>query len=237
MRKTVVTGGAGGIGSVVAKVFAKSDDVTILDIDDAQGEKLVELLGPEHCHYLHCDVTHPEEIADAVKRIGKISYLVSMAGRANSEEWRLFEEIPLGSLKDSIELNLFSHIAVVQAFYPVFDTNNDCAITLVSSINALRGYGLPGYSAAKAGLIGFMNAVVSEFGQHGVRINVLSPGTIPTVATEQEPKDFNKLLEGASLKHFAHREDIAEMAYAISHNVSAITGANIVVDAGQMKKV
>ena len=66
------------------------------------------------------------------------------------------------TIRDSLELNLTSHILLTRAFLPMLgarpsdtpmlgarpsDTAGDRSITLVSSINALRDYGLPAYSA------------------------------------------------------------------------------------------
>jgi NAD(P)-dependent dehydrogenase (short-subunit alcohol dehydrogenase family) len=58
----------------------------------------------------------------------------------------------------------------------------------VSSLLALRsGYGTVAYSASKAGVIGFTQALANEYALHGVRVNALVPGYVETDMTKGKP--------------------------------------------------
>ena len=107
-------------------------------------------------------------------------------------------------------------------------------MTLMSSINAYGGFGLPFYSAAKMGLIGFMNSTKDEFKELGIRINVIAPGTVVTEATKKEPKDFDALLKYTDHNRFVTASDVANLSFEIAEE-SEITGKVYIIDEGQLK--
>ena len=143
-----------------------------------------------------------------------------------------FEEI-----NKSISLNLTSHICITKIFLPLLEKEeNDKSIILISSVNALKTFNLPVYSAAKAGIYGFMNSIVKEMGKEDIRINVISPGTVPTpvdLASNGEFYNF-RYKDMLALKDFTKPEDIADVAYSLTHIMKAVTGQNLVVDSGQI---
>jgi len=240
MKNVLVTGGAGGIGSEIVKKFTENNYfVYFIDIDENNANKLVNKIGPEKCAFIKLDLTNVSEIQNFCKKLKKsfcINHIITLAGRALPNEWKPFEQQELEEISKSVQLNLLSHINTVHCFMPYLkNTKGDKSVLMVSSINATDCFGLPAYSASKSGLYGFMNATVSEFGSLGIRINVLSPGTVVTEATKQEPKDFSKLLKGTALNKFATSQDVANMAYQICNTFSTLTGQNQVLDAGQTK--
>lgn len=95
---------------------------------------------------------------------------------------------------------------------------------------------MAGYSASKAGLAGFMYGIAKEMGEKGIRVNVVSPGTVVTELTLRESKkEWSKLREGTLTGQFAVPEDIAQLVYMLICNKS-IAGQNIVIDSGQLIK-
>lgn len=114
----------------------------------------------------------------------------------------------------------------------------DKTITYVSSINALRAYDVPVYSAAKAGLYGLTRGILQDLGKLGIRVNTISPGTI--LKPDQVLK--NKLTNGeyakkrpqTKYKEFAENTDIADALFCITHIMKKMVGQDIVIDAGQM---
>jgi NAD(P)-dependent dehydrogenase (short-subunit alcohol dehydrogenase family) len=88
----------------------------------------------------------------------------------------------------------------------------DRSITLVSSINALRDYGLPAYSAAKAGMFGFIRAMAPELGTRGIRINAVVPGTVET-GVQTQPKDLQALRRNTALGRLTSPSDIAARSW------------------------
>lgn len=240
MKDTViVTGGAGGIGSAIARRFlAGGYRVLSIDTDAVRGAGLQRELGEDYRN-VNADVTDPAALQTLAASLGGISlrHIVTLAGRALKGEWNGFCGTELSDIGKSISLNLTGHLNVLSVFLPLLlKTEGDKSVTLVSSVNAEGGFGLPVYSAAKAGLVGFANAACSELGERGVRINAVSPGTVPTEATLSEPKDFDSLKATTALGKFATKEDVAELVFCVAHSLRSVTGHNFTIDAGQTKK-
>ncbi len=193
---------------------------------------------------LSADVTDDDDIADARSSIEGLGWdtphIVSLAGGALESEFEKLVDTDVESIRKSVELNLTSHVTLTRALLPLLgyasatsERPPDRSITLVSSINALRDYGLPAYSAAKAGMFGFVRAMATELGASGIRINAVVPGTVATGFPQTQPKDFTALRHGSALDRLAVPEDIAAVIVAMSHDFTAVTGQYLVVDCGQ----
>lgn len=238
MKNVLITGGAGGIGSAITKAFVEHGYfVYIADIDEKRSAALVSRLGSHRCQALQLDVTDPAALQDCCAALGgdfALNHIVTLAGRALEDEWLPFSRQSADTAERSVKLNLLGHINTVHAFLPALRRGEgDRAVTMISSINAAESFGLPAYSAAKAGLLGFMSALVSELGSEGIRINVVSPGTVVTPATQTEPKDFDRLLQGSALNRFTTADDVANAVYSVCDLFTSMTGHNLVLDAGQ----
>lgn len=240
MKNVLITGGAGGIGSEIVKIFTDNMfHVYLVDIDMANATKIVNDVGKEKCTFINLSVTDVAAIQNYCKTLDSkfsLDHIITMAGRALDNEWVRFEEQKIEDISKSISLNLLGQINIIHAFYPYLKkANGDKSILMISSINAIGNFGLPAYSAAKSGLYGFVNAVIKEFGEDSIRINTLSPGTIVTPATLNEPKDFEALLKVTALGKFTTAHDVARLAYEICAEFTTMTGQNITLDAGQSK--
>ena len=230
-KNVLITGGAGGIGSSIAQKFiANGYDVYSVDLISAD-------LG-KNFHNEIVDVTSLEQLFKLKEKLRgvKFDHIITLAGRAVDGEWEDFKNIDATLIEKSVRLNLTGHINVIKVFYDALSEAPERSCVTVSSINAFGGFGLPIYSAAKAGLIGFTRTVFDQMAKDGVRINTVCFGTVVTPATEKEPKDFSELLKLTKNGRFVTREEAAEEVYALCVLKTDVTGAVIVKDEGQMEK-
>lgn len=229
----LVVGGAGAIGTAVVRAY-RGRGVDVIVIDETSLPAATAANGVD---YIRADVTDDDDVSAARAHVAsldrRVRHVVSLAGGAMDTEFGAFADTSVATIRASLELNLTSHVLLTRAFVPLLDLGGDCSLTLVSSINALRDYGLPAYSAAKAGLIGFARAMATELGAQGIRINVVVPGTVVTGSTSTQPKDFEGLRRGSALGRLAVPDDIAAAVLAVSHDLRAMTGQLLVVDCGQ----
>ena len=149
------------------------------------------------------------------------------------------EKVTIEDIDNTVKLNLLSHMYVTTIFLSLFQKEtNTKTITYISSINALKAYDVPIYSASKAGLIGLMRGELQDLGRLGIRVNVLSPGTVlrPWEIVENEKTNGEYASKRPKVKYgeFAINTDIAEALYCITHIMKKLEGQNIVIDAGQM---
>lgn len=108
------------------------------------------------------------------------------------------------------------------------------AIVCVSSVAAMRGAGRLAYSAAKAGVIGFVRSVAVELGPRGVRINAIAPGPVWTPMVESMGEAARERRRRATpLGIEGTGWDVAWGAvYLASDEARWVTGQTLVIDAG-----
>jgi NAD(P)-dependent dehydrogenase (short-subunit alcohol dehydrogenase family) len=107
----------------------------------------------------------------------------------------------------------------------------------ISSVNGMTGLGEEPYSAAKAGLLNLTQNMAIKYGQHGIRVNAISPGTVRTPIWSERlaetPDVFETLRAWYPLRRVGEVEDIANAAlFLASDEAGFITGINLPVDGG-----
>lgn len=239
-EKIIVTGGAGGIGSAIIEKYASiGANVILADINVKEGTRIASLR-PEQVFFVETDVLNVTSLQALFQKStsieGELTHIVSVAGRALPEEFGDFLTTPFDVLSQSIELNLKSHVYLTRLAIPYLRESSatNRSISYISSINAIKDFGLPAYSAAKAGLLGLVSGMASECGAMNIRINSVLPGTVRTPLTESEPKDFGALERTTVLGRIATATEIAEVVWALSHVMTCVTGQNLVADCGQV---
>ncbi len=243
MEKPVVliTGGNGNIAKRIVKRYLDAECmVIVVDIHEAPSFK--EFEQNENYQYYKVDVTKIEQIQELYKLIekkyGKLTHIISAAGRPSKTEIEGgIEGVTIEDINQCMQLNLIGHIYITKILLPLLEKENskNKTITLISSINALKSFNLPIYSAAKSGMYGFMYSLTKELGKKHIRINVVSPGTVPTDEDLEKDGDFYnyRYKSMLALHDFTKPEDIADVLFSITHIMKAVTGQNIVVDSGQ----
>lgn len=239
-RVVVVTGAAGAIGSAATAAFLGAGyRVVGLDLDPAVAREQPGYLGLEVDLE---DETAVEGAVTAARGHGPLRHLVQIAGGALPEEPPTQHDPVLLApevFRRSLERNLTSQFLVLRAVLPWFreSVTGDRSVTFTSSWNALSAQGMPAYSAAKAGLIGMMHALVRPLGSEGIRCNVVAPGTIRTPRTERiwadVPDHFDRLATTAAIGRLGVPEDVARTCLALSGQLTHVTGQVLVVDGGQ----
>lgn len=235
----LVTGAAGAIGAAAARAFLSAGwRVVGLDRDGAVEE---ERPGYRGVRVDLSDEAALERAVAAVEPWGPLAHVVGVAGGALPEEPSTQGDpagIDPAVFRASIEANLTTQFLVLRACLPWMRRGTgDRSVTFTSSWNALTGCGMPAYSAAKAGIIGMMRALVGPLGREGIRVNVVAPGTIRTPRTEQiwsgDPGHFERLAADVPLGRLGLPEDVARAFVGLA-GLSHVTGQVLVVDGGQL---
>lgn len=236
----VITGAAGAIGRATVAAFVGAGyRVVGLDRDPAV-TTLAGILG------VQVDLTHDHEVQRVMTELAQQSplhHLVQIAGGALPEEPRTQDDLVALTpevFRRSIETNLTSPFVVLRAALPWFrqtDHEVNRSVTLLSSWNALTAQGMPAYSAAKAGMIGIMRALVRPLGAEGIRINTVAPGTIRTPRTERiwahDPDHFERLAASTATGRLGLPDDVARTCLAVATELLHVCGQTLVVDGGQ----
>lgn len=239
----LISGAAGGIGSAtVDRFLASGYEVAGLDVSAA-----VEGLRDGAYRGKIADVTDAHRLVAAVDDLlngRQLRHVVGLAGRVlDGEPGSIAPDFSaaVDGFSASVELNLTGQYALIQAGLPrLIDASGDRSIVLCSSINALRGYGAPAYSAAKAGLIGMAHALATPLGARGIRINVVAPGTTRTpliereMATSNDSKRLERVAEEIPLGQVGEPEDVAAVIESVADRMTHVNDEVIRVDGGQL---
>lgn len=248
-KEKIVVVGAGGIGRAISDLYSKNNiDVIVGDINKKNISDVINNTKLSNIEGYIVDIRDLSSIKDFASKVSKnhntITHYVFAAGWAlkpgRNTPYSEFDGLMDSSMEcihDSIMLNLAGPISVTKALLPMMieDPHKNKTITLISSINALQDYGLPAYSACKAGMIGFIKATTGEFGKYGIRGNVIIPGTVLSEITyTHNSNDLKKLFSGSALKDkLTTPEETAKSIYAITHLMTSMTGQFLIVDSGQ----
>lgn len=105
----------------------------------------------------------------------------------------------------------------------------------IGSVNGLASLGSEPYSAAKAGLQNLNANLAAQYGRHGVRFNLVAPGTTRTRAWDGQPDDLAGMSTRCPLGRIGEPDDIAvAVAFLASDDASWITGIVLPVDGGAL---
>jgi NAD(P)-dependent dehydrogenase (short-subunit alcohol dehydrogenase family) len=174
----VVTGGAGGLGELVALAAARRHRVIVVDADESAGERMLRDLGDRAAPvgFVHADLTDPDSVRGAVRAAtdaGELRVWVNCAGA-----WSRGEQFPHGEeWRRTLALDLETPMLATQLCLAPMSRAGGGAVVNVASSAGLgdAGYASPEYAAAKAGLIRFTTAVAGLGETHRVRVSCVVP--------------------------------------------------------------
>jgi NAD(P)-dependent dehydrogenase (short-subunit alcohol dehydrogenase family) len=187
-RHVVVTGASSGIGKATALRMAAAGWHVYAGVRrPADGDsRLTPLI---------LDVTVPEQIKAAVETVtdhvgaAGLDGLVDNAGIGMA--WPM-ELVPVETLRDVFEVNVFGQVAVTQAFLPLVRRSRG-TIVITGSIGdrITMPFGAP-LTASKAALASMADAFRMELAPFGVRVVLIEPASIHTEAVDKVERDAHR---------------------------------------------
>ena len=233
--RALITGGTSGIGHAIALIFRDGGaDVTVTGTKPAAADYTADLSGMT---YRQLVLTEPESIAALAAGIGTLDVLVNNAG-ANFPGG-LDESDPDG-FNASVALNLVAPYRLTVALRRALKASTaagGASVVNLASMSALRAVTVvPGYSAAKAGIINLTRNLAVKWAKDGIRVNAIAPGVIETPMTEPMmgiPSILESELAHVPLGRFGTAPEVASaVAFLCTEQSSYITGTTVLVDGG-----
>jgi len=238
MKKILITGASGGIGSSIVDKFLKNNFKLILtSSSDLTLNKLKDKYGSEHYYYV-LNFNDPINFEIILKKISdEHSDLNVIVNNAGITDDALILRMKLEQWNKVIQANLSSNFSIIKTLLPNMIKNKTGNIIGISSVVATSGNpGQVNYVAAKSGMIGLYKSIALEVASRNINVNVISPGFIISPMTDKlNEKQKNIILEKIPMKRFGEPNEIADLVYFLSNDQSRyITGQNIHVNGGML---
>jgi len=180
--RVLVTGGSSGIGARIAADFLQAGaQVAITGTRPRAGDYDVDLSAFE---YHACHMTAPDEIARVAAALPGLDVLVNNAGAnlpGGRNEWEpdVFEEV--------VAINLFGAFRMAVACKAKLSASaidgGGSIVNLASMSSFFAVPVVPGYGAAKAGVVQMTKNLAVAWVHDGVRVNAVAPGLIESNMT------------------------------------------------------
>jgi NAD(P)-dependent dehydrogenase (short-subunit alcohol dehydrogenase family) len=254
-KVALVTGGTSGLGLGFARGIARAGgDVVVWGRDTAKNARAADDLAQYGGRVLADAVDVADEaqvsagMARAVEAMGRIDAVFANAGVSRAAPSTI--EMTGEAWHDLLGINMHG------AFFTLREAARHMiertaaggprggSLVLCGSLSAYRGVpGMPHYAAAKGALTGLTATMASEFGQYGIRVNLVAPGYIHTGlgVARDDPKRIAQdqaFVAKTPLGRVGYPTDFEGVAVYLASDMSAFqTGSTIVIDGGFMVKM
>jgi len=242
-RAVLITGGAGGLGSAMARRLRAAGARVVLHDVNAEGGRAVA--GALNADGTGAPVRFVQgDLADLAGARGQalaldreVNGFHGLVNNAAVVPLKPIADYTLEEYERIQRVNAHAAFALVQALAPSMRARGGGAVVNVCSITLGGEWAnfVP-YVASKGALLGMTRALARELGPDNIRVNAVSPGAIPTDAEQVHPDPegyARRVIERQSLKFRGTPEDVAHAVhFLLSDQARFITGQNLDVNGG-----
>jgi len=235
-RMAVVIGGGNGIGEATCRLMsARGWHVVVADCDAPAALRVARDIGGAAVEIDLCDAEGVERAAAEMFDAQGVPTALVVAA-AVFQDVLPPEALPLPVWERTLEVNLTGTWLANRSFGVRMAAHGGGSIVNIASIAAIASMPVHAYGTSKAAVVALTRNLAGEWGRAGVRVNVVSPGStlVPRVeARIQSGRYAADPAEFTALGRMVRPNEVAEaIEFLASDRASAITGVNLVVDAG-----
>ena len=234
--RVLVTGGTSGLGAAIADAYREAGaSVTITGTRGGAADYEEDLAG---YRYLQLDVENAEQVEFVAAAQAELDILVNNAGLALASMG--LDEYDPAVFERSLTMHLSSAYRMARGCRDALSRSGrpgGGAIVGIASMTSFFGIGMiPGYGAAKTGLVGLTRVLAVEWAKHRIRVNAVAAGLTRsrmTSSTFDDPQWTAPTLGRTPLGRLGEPSDIAgPVLFLTSDAAGWITGQVLPVDGG-----
>lgn len=241
MKRALITGGSGGIGSAIANRLAADGfavSVGYNSASDKADEVVAGLSGSGH-EAVQLSVTDAASLARAAEHLvaagPSLELLVNCAGVTSPVPHDDLEALDDELIDRIFAVNWRGAFGAIRAFRPLLDAAADGAVVVnISSVAAVTGQGSNvAYCASKAALDSMTRSLGRSLGPQ-IRVVSVSPGWVLGEYAARMPAEvIDTQRNETPLARLATPEDVGAAVSAAALHLSFTTGAVVSVDGGR----
>ncbi len=244
MKKVaLITGGTGGLGSVLVEKLLQMDyHVISISRDSKRIEEAKEKLAGKAVIFFQGDVSD-ESVVDEIYEyiLATYGYLDVLIQNVGIMAGGGIEDISVKQWEHLFEINVHVPFAITKKMLRLLKRADSASIVNISSIASKITGGCMAYSASKAALDMMTKSLAKELSKYYIRVNSVNPGLIDTgfqiknhLIEESQYEDFLEKTANAYPLGTGSPEDVANLVcYLISDKGKWITGSNFIIDGGR----
>lgn len=236
----IVTGGAGGFGEGIVRLYAKEGArVVIADLNEQAGQRLAQELGAS-VRFVRCDVSRRADIdalvSSCVTEFGVPDIVVNNAGTTHANQPML--NVDESSFDLVFSVNVKSIYFMTHAVVPLMRQRKSGVILNVGSVAGIRPRpGLTWYNASKGAVNILSKSMAVELGPDNIRVNAICPVMGETGLLEKfmgvpdTPQNRAKFIATIPLGRMSRPSDVAAAALYLGSDAGEfISGVEFPVD-------
>jgi NAD(P)-dependent dehydrogenase (short-subunit alcohol dehydrogenase family) len=186
-KVAVVTGAGSGLGAAMARELAAAGmAVAVLDIDEANAEKVAAALGQEFdvpATAWRVDVGDPDSVAAAARHVrDTLGGCAVLCANVGVQQFGAADKLTEADWEWLLNVNVKGAVRTVREFLPLLRSGEGFRrIVFTSSSSALApGVRLAGYQTTKFAVMGFAESLALELRDEGIGVTILFPGGMMT---------------------------------------------------------
>jgi NAD(P)-dependent dehydrogenase (short-subunit alcohol dehydrogenase family) len=233
-KGALVTGGSSGIGRSISEAFIREGaEVVIVSRNSDKGRAVAIEIGATA--HLSCDLTAVDQIerlaSDATEILGGIDILINNAG---ASPFGSLLEPDLDTFREAFDANVKGpYLLTGLVAKEMADRGSGKVVSITTMTTAVGVPGVGAYSASKAALASLTKTWADELGPHGVNVNAVAPGPIPTPMTAAIEVAQEEFASHSPAGRRGRPEDIANaVLFLASDEADYVHGVELMVDGG-----
>ena len=236
MKRILITGATGGIGSELVKLYTSHKYFVLAFGTNAEKLNLLKDKYKDNIEVFSCDMKSKKEISSIFEKneteLSNIDILVNNAGITRDN---LFIRLSNSDWDDVMNINFISHTVISKLVLKGMMKKRWGRIVSISSDAAKIGNpGQANYVSSKGALEAFTKTIANEVAKRGITVNCVAPGFIKTEIIDTiDPEALKNMVKMIPSGQIGSASDVANAVFFLtSEESSYITGQILHVNGG-----